>query len=233
MHQRDLDRLRSRQARWLRPDAHRWLRPDAERWLKPLRPEEQKYNPAQPRVPAGNPDGGQWTSEGGDFGRPVVVDLQKPRGIDDPRVLSDADFERVIPGAQYAQNLADVITTRGGHHIVPQSLYEHWSEDARRVFNAHRIGPIDNKLILQTEPGGNLVRHVYDKAHRLYNLAVADVSERFFREKNIDPKRMSSAHALELRARVDTSPDPRIRDFNSQMRLLARVTRVMRNFRGE
>ena len=24
------------------------------------------YNPDQPRVPAGNPDGGQWTSEGGD-----------------------------------------------------------------------------------------------------------------------------------------------------------------------
>jgi hypothetical protein len=28
------------------------------RWLR-------KYNPDQPRVPAGNPDGGQWTNEGG------------------------------------------------------------------------------------------------------------------------------------------------------------------------
>jgi len=28
-------------------------------------PVVQKYSPAQPRVPAGNPDGGQWTSEGG------------------------------------------------------------------------------------------------------------------------------------------------------------------------
>ena len=26
---------------------------------------EQRYNPSQPRVPAGNPDGGQWTGEGG------------------------------------------------------------------------------------------------------------------------------------------------------------------------
>ena len=25
-----------------------------------------KFDPNQPRVPAGNPDGGQWTSEGGD-----------------------------------------------------------------------------------------------------------------------------------------------------------------------
>jgi hypothetical protein len=32
------------------------------------RPESvvRKYDPNQPRVPAGNPDGGQWTSEGGD-----------------------------------------------------------------------------------------------------------------------------------------------------------------------
>jgi hypothetical protein len=26
------------------------------------------FNPDQPRVPAGNPDGGQWTSEGGGNG---------------------------------------------------------------------------------------------------------------------------------------------------------------------
>src|SRR3712207_6683082 len=38
----------------------------------------RKYRPDQPRVPAGNPDGGQWTSEGGGV------------GINDPRVISDA-----------------------------------------------------------------------------------------------------------------------------------------------
>ena len=31
-----------------------------------------KYNPDQPRVPAGNPDGGQWTSEGADTPRDAV-----------------------------------------------------------------------------------------------------------------------------------------------------------------
>ena len=38
------------------------------RWIEALRREElaasQKYSPDQPRVPAGNPDGGQWTSGG-------------------------------------------------------------------------------------------------------------------------------------------------------------------------
>jgi hypothetical protein len=49
------------QRRWMRPDASRWLRPDCERQQRPQL-YEHKYSPAQPRVPAGNPDGGQWTS---------------------------------------------------------------------------------------------------------------------------------------------------------------------------
>jgi len=63
---------RHQQARWMRPDAHRWVRPDAARFLKPgtdvasVYPAlERKYSPNQPRVPAGNPDGGQWTDGSG------------------------------------------------------------------------------------------------------------------------------------------------------------------------
>jgi len=61
--------------RFMRPDAVRWLREDAERYLPPTAPRrsvERKYDPSQPRVPAGNSDGGQWTAtsegqNGGDF----------------------------------------------------------------------------------------------------------------------------------------------------------------------
>ncbi len=53
-----------------------------------------KYRPDQPRVPAGNRDGGQWRRDGGGSA-----------GGNDPRVLSDADPENTWePGAQYAQN---------------------------------------------------------------------------------------------------------------------------------
>jgi hypothetical protein len=62
----------AQRARWMRPDAHRWIRPDAARFLVPgTDPREvypalqRKFNPDQPRVPAGNPDGGQWTDGGG------------------------------------------------------------------------------------------------------------------------------------------------------------------------
>ncbi len=63
--------LRHQQSRWLRPDAARWVRPDAARYLPPgadvakaFPALARKYNSNQPRVPAGNPDGGQWTDDG-------------------------------------------------------------------------------------------------------------------------------------------------------------------------
>jgi hypothetical protein len=64
--------LRHQQSRWLRPDGDRWVRPDAARFLAPgadvtkaFPVLARKYSPDQPRVPAGNPDGGQWTDGGG------------------------------------------------------------------------------------------------------------------------------------------------------------------------
>ena len=63
--------LRHQQSRWLRPDAARWVRPDAARFLPPgvdvakaFPALARKYSPDQPRVPAGSPDGGQWTDGG-------------------------------------------------------------------------------------------------------------------------------------------------------------------------
>jgi hypothetical protein len=52
-------------SRWLQPDRSKWLQPDQSRF-QPLQPNERKYAVDQPRVPAGVPEGGQWTSgEGG------------------------------------------------------------------------------------------------------------------------------------------------------------------------
>ncbi len=51
----------------------------------------QKYNPDQPRVPAGNPDGGQWTEAG------AVASYR------DPQILSDAPDPTWAPGAHSAQ----------------------------------------------------------------------------------------------------------------------------------
>src|SRR6201991_1105383 len=66
---------------------------------------ESKYSPSQPRVPRGNPDGGQWTDGGRGASRtlnPTDGANRKP-GIDDPRVISDSDPESVRAGDRYAQ----------------------------------------------------------------------------------------------------------------------------------
>jgi hypothetical protein len=88
---------------------------------KSARQEESKYSPSQPRVPAGDPRGGQWTDRNGggglgsggfgsadngsaeDVGSSGSPEDSNGVGITDPRVISDADPEGVKPGEQYAQ----------------------------------------------------------------------------------------------------------------------------------
>jgi hypothetical protein len=46
----------------------RWTRHDAWRFLPPSQRFEAKFDPNQPRVPTGSPEGGQWTADGGSAG---------------------------------------------------------------------------------------------------------------------------------------------------------------------
>jgi hypothetical protein len=87
------------------------------------------FNPNQPRVPAGNPDGGQWTSEGG-VGRVRLADAS---GVASP-VTSDAT-DPIILGAQYAAD---------GHHFQAQQNYKKLplSPETRRVFDEATSGRI-------------------------------------------------------------------------------------------
>jgi len=57
------------------------------------------FNPNEPRVPAGNPDGGQWA--GGGSSSPGSSSS----------ILSDANPDPIIPGAQYAQTQVTVHTS--------------------------------------------------------------------------------------------------------------------------
>ena len=78
MSQSNASRLAHEAMRGMRSDAHRFIRPDWRRFVRPgcdgeppfdfYECFECKYSPDQPRVSAGNSDGGQWTSEGGGTG---------------------------------------------------------------------------------------------------------------------------------------------------------------------
>jgi hypothetical protein len=58
------------------------------------------FNPDQPRVPAGNPEGGQWTRDGTVPARVRLADASPV--ISPGPVMSDASPDPIRPGAQYA-----------------------------------------------------------------------------------------------------------------------------------
>jgi hypothetical protein len=100
------------------------LRKVGREWPSLVRSELHKagFNPNEPRVPAGNADGGQWTNDSG-------------RSVDDSEILSDAPDSRWIPGAQYAAD---------GHHWVPKAVYGKYSlrPETKKVFDNSTSGPL-------------------------------------------------------------------------------------------
>jgi hypothetical protein len=93
------------------------------------------FNPDQPRVPAGNPDGGQWTSD----------------GDNNSYVISDALPDPFVPGAQYAQNTQEKLPS----HIPPgvdieQNLKDAESHKFNFIWFYHQVrnkGPWDYKQL--------------------------------------------------------------------------------------
>lgn len=100
---------------WMKPNASSWMRPDAARWLLPNRKvwqwprcNEQKYSPDQPRVPAGNFDGGRWTTVSSGGGISIAV----PTGsaTSESEELSDFSNELLAGIGQTLSDLRDELT---------------------------------------------------------------------------------------------------------------------------
>ncbi|WP_322516443.1 hypothetical protein SR870_02340 [Rhodopseudomonas palustris] len=196
---------------WMRPDAERWIRPDVARFLAPgALPEDvfpaldRKYNPNQPRVPKGNPDGGEWTASGA----PGQTDsnLKSP-----PTDIS-------------AQS------RRRGHHFNPYAVFSKWNlrPETRKVFEDATTGTLARDSV-RFDPEGTPYKHIWGgvkNLHREYNQGVAELGSRFLSENQITPESMTPSQARELLREIDISQDPRIRDFNRAMRMLRFIARV-------
>jgi hypothetical protein len=63
------------------------------------------FNPNQPRMPAGNPQGGQWTGDGSTsrIGGGITSDVRLADAGVASAVMSDAIPDPIVPGSQYAQ----------------------------------------------------------------------------------------------------------------------------------
>lgn len=97
--------------RWLKPNAAAWIRPDAKRWLLPNQKvwqwtgrNEQKFSSDQPRVPAGNSDGGQWTTVSSGGGISIALPTG---GATESNELSDFSDELLAGIGQTLNYLRD------------------------------------------------------------------------------------------------------------------------------
>lgn len=180
---------------------------------EPSGPGGHGYDPNQPRVPAGHPDGGRWTNKAKTSGEP----------INDPRVLSDATPDNHwIVGADYA----------AGHHYHPRSLWQNLPlrQDTRDVLDRAVSGPLAATFYNQIT--GQTFRHRWDKEHREYNQAVNELFQMYFEElgtRGITPERMTPDHAWEFIRAIYRSQDPRIRNYLARIRVLRRVFRLRGN----
>jgi len=194
--------------RFMRPDAHRYVRPDAWRFMAPGAPRllgkeavgyfwpdtkaarptlSRKYNPDQPRVPAGNPDGGQWTIDGG---------------------WGAAQSDSFNPLAALAE--IGVRLAADGHHYVPRGVFENekysFQPETLKVLEGAKTGPLN-------DPTSNR----FDELHRHYNKAVEGALDRFLDRNNIRSEQMTADHARRFADEIKTSKDPTIRQFNMRL----------------
>jgi hypothetical protein len=176
-----------------------------------LRTSKANFNPNQPRVPAGNPDGGQWITDG-------------PGPTQEP----ESDPIRV---AQIENSVTDADGTPyykpGGHHEMPKGVYNKWNlrPETRRVFEQATTGKVPS-MFLRTTPDGVPVGNFWNGpngAHGIYNEAVQQLSERFLDKNAIKAENMTPDQARVLLKEIRESEDPRIRNFNGTMRFLRRL----------
>ena len=77
----------------------------------------------------------------------------------------------------------------------------------------------------RTEIEGKLRGHLWDDEHRKYSEAVRELTERFMKERDIIPSRMTPEQAKDLLREIRDSENSSIRDYNRIMRMLRRIFR--------
>jgi hypothetical protein len=195
------------------------------------------YDPSQPRIPAGHPDGGQWTDEArgnagqwtdealGNAGQWTDEALgNAAERINDPRVLSDIEpGDPWILGADYAKNFE--------HHWYARHFYRRhpFSRETRKVFREATSGPLVQRLYSRRQQKWLSHGYGYDAPHRRYDAAVDELVTEYMRNRGITARQMTPAQAHEVVELIKKSPDPRIRDF---VKMINTLHRFFRRFGG-
>jgi hypothetical protein len=120
--------------------------------------ERKVYNPNQPRVPAGNPDGGRWAGEGGaTTSAPKLVRLAGPLQSNDPPEIP----KQRPPTAQERNRIGRGIARWGGPIGTLLQAIPWLQENADRV-DAYRDPP---KILEELQQGASEPKRGYDVHH--------------------------------------------------------------------
>jgi len=214
MAQAGSDWTASQRRRWMRPNAHLYMRPDAHRWLRPdwkrflvpgadpgpllaLFEGKANFNPNQPRVPAGNPDGGQWTDDQGWAGN----------GGSEADEETDYNFDLDEFSDSKRARLARPGSRPHGHHYVSVEIYGRMnlSAETRKVFDEEKTGRLHSHV------------HGNSKEHEMYTEAVGQLLKKYMIKNDIREESMTPVQARRFVDEVKRSNDPRIRDFNMRI----------------
>jgi hypothetical protein len=174
---------------------------------------DRGYDPHQPRVPAGQPDGGQWTNQA----------RGESLRINDPRVLSDiAPNDPWILGADYAANFE--------HHWYPRHFYQEqpFSPEVKKVFRNETSGPLVQRLYSRRRQTWLSHGYGWDDPHRRYDDAVGELVAEYMRDRGITARQMTVPQAYEVIELIKKSPDPRISNFVKMINTLHRFFRLRR-----
>jgi hypothetical protein len=113
---------------------------------------------------------------------------------------------------------------------MPKGVYSKWdlSPETEKVFNQSTTGELPKGRVPVNDEG-ILSGHYWDGPngnHRVYNDAVAELSDKFMKERDITPETMTPDQARDLLKEIRESDDPRIRDYNRSIRMLRRIFRL-------
>ncbi len=210
---------RHHQERWLRPDAARWVRGDISRYHRPgcdlakaVPAIGRKYNADQPRVPAGSPDGGQWTNgsaNGSDVPQPMgSIDFGDLPNFSDlfalfqiaPQEFDNSDDVQLAgdpPGAGDNNNLPEIPTERPDTSVDRMKVVR---DLARLGAEVSRVAPALDVISMATAQAEWL--RSYEGAIKSYN----------------DPPKTFE----ELQNRVSSTSEPGYEDHHIEERSLLR-----------
>jgi hypothetical protein len=166
------------------------------------------FNPTQPRVPRGNPDGGQWTDDpahGGSWSAGNGDEREESESAGGSQL--EREGSKIDP--EYLLLLA------GGHHYMPVSLFKKlpFRPETRKVFDKATTGPL-------IEP------HRYSREHAIYNELMGERIVDYATRKRVRIEDMTPEHAREFLSEI-RNPDDQVGRFNRKIRKLQKILRFM------